>query len=49
MTYKIDNPFTSNTLKKINLSSDLYNEFASTLYNDKGYTFGYIFGKYTKH
>ena len=36
-------PSAANALKKIHLSSDLYNEFVSTFYNDKGFTFGYIF------
>ena len=38
----------ANTLKNIHLSSDLYEEFASTFYSDKTVFFRYLFREYTK-
>ena len=39
-------PYAANTLKDINLISDLNNEFASTFCNDKDFTLGYLFRGY---
>ena len=41
-------PYVTNTLKYAHLSSDLYFEFASTLYNDRSVIFHYLFRRYTK-
>ena len=40
--------FDYNTLKTIHLSSYFYNECVSTFYNDKDFTFGYLFREYIK-
>ena len=43
MRYNIAIPYVDNTLKKIHVSYDFYNKFTSTFYNDKGFTFVYLF------
>ena len=39
--------YIANTLKKIDISSNIFNEFTSTYYDDKDDGFGMLFKKYT--
>ena len=41
--------YIANTFKKIHLSYDLCSEYASMIYNDNFFTFGYIFRKWIKN
>ena len=38
--------FVVNTLKKIHLSTNIFNELTSTSYDDKNYDFGFLFRHY---
>ena len=41
--------YVTNTLKKIHLSRNIFNEFTSTYYDNKNEDFGFLFGQYTEN
>ena len=49
MNCNMEIPSVDNILEKIHLSSTIFNEFASTYYDNKNYGFGILFKHYTEN